>query len=209
MGSLHAGPSAQPTISTSKIFPNARLQSRFHQIFPFSSQNKVNWGNRGDHPKIFFIEILIFLLFRTPCKISKLKHKPFWEKQPISAFVRSKSAFLGGQGGSPKFFFSLESSYFCQLGAHAKFQNCSTNPSGRNSPFRLLSAQNRLFWGARAGPQFFLSYQNPNIFVTQEPMKNFKIVGQTLLGETAHFGFCPPKWAFLRGQGGPPKFVFH
>ena len=30
-------------------------------------------------------------------------------------------------------------------------------------------------------------------------MQNFKNVGQTLLGETAHFGFCPPKIGFFRG----------
>ena len=39
-------------------------------------------------------------------------------EQPISAFVRPKSAYLGGSGGSLKFL--LESSYFCYLGAHAK-----------------------------------------------------------------------------------------
>ena len=36
-------------------------------------------------------------------------------------FVRPKSAFFRGVGGVPKIYFSLESSYFCELGAHAKF----------------------------------------------------------------------------------------
>ena len=31
---------------------------------------------------------------------------------------------------------------------------------------------------------------NPNIFVTYEPMQNFKTIAQTLLGERAHFGYC-------------------
>ena len=39
-------------------------------------------------------------------------------------------------------------------------------------------------------------------------MENFKIVAQTLLGETAHFGFCPPKIGFLGGPGGVPKILF-
>ena len=56
---------------------------------------------------------------------------------------------------------STKISYFCYLGAHATFQNCRTNPSGRNGPFRLFSAQNRLFWGARGGPRnFFLSLES-------------------------------------------------
>ena len=79
-------------------------RSRFHQISPFSSLNRVNWGCRGDSPNIFFIGFLIFLLLRSPWKMSKLQHKPFWG----------------------------------------------------NSPFRLLSAQNRLFWGAWGGPQNFI-----------------------------------------------------
>ena len=38
-------------------------------------------------------------------------------------------------------------------------------------------------------------------------MQNSKTVAQTLLGETAHFSFCPPKIGFFRGQG-VPKFYF-
>ena len=39
-------------------------------------------------------------------------------------------------------------------------------------------------------------------------MQNFKTVPQTLLGETAHFGFCAPKIGFFREVGGVPEFVF-
>ena len=66
-----------------------------------------------------------------------------------------KIGLIGGVGGIPQISFSLDSQSFCYLGADGKFQNCSTNPSGRNSPFRHLSAQNRLFKGARGGPQIF------------------------------------------------------
>ena len=38
-----------------------------------------------------------------------------------------------GLGGVPEFFFWLESSYFCYLGAHAKFWNPTTTPSVRIS----------------------------------------------------------------------------
>ena len=31
-------------------------------------------------------------------------------------------------------------------------------------------------------------------------MQNSKTVVQTLLGETAHFGFCPPKIGFFNGH---------
>ena len=62
-------------------------------------------GGRGGPRNFFPIGIFIVLLLRSPCKILKWQHKHFWEKQPISAFVHPKSAFLGWQGGSPKIFF--------------------------------------------------------------------------------------------------------
>ncbi len=39
-------------------------------------------------------------------------------------------------------------------------------------------------------------------------MYNIKTVAQALLGETAHFGFCPPKIGFFRGVGGVPEICF-
>ena len=33
-------------------------------------------------------------------------------------------------------------------------------------------------------------------------MRNSKTVAQTFLGETAQFGFCPPKIGFFSGVGG-------
>ena len=42
-------------------------------------------------------------------------------------FVRPKSPFLGGLGG-PQISFALKSSYFCELGAHAKNLNPTTPP---------------------------------------------------------------------------------
>ena len=79
-------------------------------------------------------------------------------------FFPHKIGFLGGLGVVPEIFFSFESSYFCELGSHAKFQNCSTNPSGRNSTYRLLSVQNQLFVELGEVPDFF-PHWNPNIFV--------------------------------------------
>ena len=40
-------------------------------------------------------------------------------------------------------------------------------------------------------------------------MQNFKTVAQALLGETAHFGFCPPKIGLIEGVGGVPEFFSH
>ena len=61
-----------PPSTLAEIFRHECLKTRFPQIFPFSGQNRVNWGCRRDPPSIFFIEFLIFLLLRSPCKISKL-----------------------------------------------------------------------------------------------------------------------------------------
>ena len=40
------------------------------------------------------------------------------------------NAIFGGGRGGPRFFFGLESYYFCELGAHAKIRNPRTTPSG-------------------------------------------------------------------------------
>ena len=39
-------------------------------------------------------------------------------------------------------------------------------------------------------------------------MQKFKILRRPLLGETAHFGFCPPRIGFFRGLGGVPEIFF-
>ena len=39
--------------------------------------------------------------------------------------------YFGGLGGVPEIFFSMESSYFCEIETHAKFQNPSCPLSGR------------------------------------------------------------------------------
>ena len=47
--------------------------------------------------------------------------------------------------------------------------------------------------------------------VTYSCVQNFKIVAQTLLGETTDFGFCPPNIGFFRGLGGGagvPEILF-
>ena len=40
--------------------------------------------------------------------------------------------------------------------------------------------------GGGLSPKFFLFHWNPNIFVSKEPMQNFKILQYTLLGEKEH-----------------------
>ena len=44
-----------------------------------------------------------------------------------------KIGLIGGVGGVTEIRFSLESSYFCYLGAHAKIQNPSRLLSGRKA----------------------------------------------------------------------------
>ena len=61
------------TSALAEIFWRMCLQSRFHQISPFPSQNRVNWGLVGGGSPIFLlIGILIFMLPWSPYKISKL-----------------------------------------------------------------------------------------------------------------------------------------
>ena len=49
---------------------------------------------------------------------------------------------------------------------------------------------------------------NPNIFVTYEPMQNFKSIAQTLLGEIAHFGYCLAEIVFAVWGYGGSKYLF-
>ena len=127
-----------PPSALAEIFRHACLQSQFHQISPFSGQYRLKWGYRGDPPKIFFIGFL-------PMQNSKTVTQILLGETAHFSFCPPQIACFRGVGGFPEIIFSLDSSYFCYLGVHAKFQNCSTNPSGRNGPFWLLSAQNRLF----------------------------------------------------------------
>ena len=39
-------------------------------------------------------------------------------------------------------------------------------------------------------------------------MQKIKILQHPLLGQTAHFGFCPPKIGFFRGLGEVPEIFF-
>ena len=65
-------PPLSPPSALAEIFRHACLQSRFHQISPFSGQTRVNWGCSGNSPNVFFIGFLIFLLLRSPWKIPNL-----------------------------------------------------------------------------------------------------------------------------------------
>ena len=69
------------------------------------------------------------------------------------SFCPPKIGFFRGVGGVPEIDFPLKSSYFCYVGAHAKFQNCSINLSGRNSPFRLFPPKIVFIRGVRGNPK--------------------------------------------------------
>ena len=97
------------------------------------------------------------------------------------------------------FFFSLDSSYFCFLGVHAKLQNCSANPSEKNSPFWLLPAQNRLFGGARGGPQIFFFI---GIFIflwVRTPCKKLNFYDTPFWAQWPILAFFRQKTAFFIG----------
>ena len=49
------------------------------KIPPFSAQKSHSAGGMGGPPNFFLVGILIFLLLRSPCKISKPYDNPFWE----------------------------------------------------------------------------------------------------------------------------------
>ena len=131
------------------------------EISPFSAQNRLFWGARGGPRNFFFIGIFIFLLLRSPCKKLKSYDKPLYgfeqrhQQQDKKKKINLPKIVAYGT-------FRRKSSYFCFLGAHATFQNCRTNSSGRNGPFRLLSAQNRGLGGV---PEFFFDW-NLHIFVS-------------------------------------------
>ena len=115
-------------------------------------------------------------------------------------------AFLGGLGGVPEISFSFESLYFCYLGVHAKFQNCSTNPSWRNGPFRLFPAQNRLFGGSRGGPRSLIFVGILLFLLLRSPCKISKLLDKPFWEKQPISAFVRPKSAFLGGSGGSPKF---
>jgi hypothetical protein len=49
------------------------------KIPPFSAQKSHSAGGRGDPRFVLGVGILIFLLLRSPCQISKPYDNPFWE----------------------------------------------------------------------------------------------------------------------------------
>ena len=94
-----------------------------------------------------------------PSNISPMPSKAVSKPQPILGyfpFVRPPS----GSRGAPEIIFRMESSYFCDLGAHAKIRTPTITPSRL---FPLLSAHPRLICGGKGGPRFFLEWKPPSI----------------------------------------------
>jgi hypothetical protein len=73
------------------------------------------------------------------------------------------------------------------MGGRANGQACADGERGHWTTFKIppFSAQKSHRAGGRGGPRIFCCCWNPNIFVTQEPMQNFKTLRQSLLGELA------------------------
>ena len=195
-----------PPSALAEIFQHTCLQSRFHQISPFSSQNRVNWGFRGDSPNIFYIGFLIFFFVtQEPMQNSKTVAQTLMGETAHFGFCSPKIGFLGGLGGSSKFCFHWNSNIFVTQEPLQNFKTLEQTLLGKIAHFGFCSPKIGFFGGPGGVPKFYFHW-NPNVLVNQEPLQNFKTVAQTLLGETAHFGFCPPQIGFLGGQGGSPKF---
>ena len=84
-------------MQNSKTVPQTLLGETAH--FGFCPPKIGFLGGLGGSPNFFPIGIFIFLLIRSPCKLSKLQHKPFQVKQPILAFPAQKRLFQGGREG--------------------------------------------------------------------------------------------------------------
>ena len=117
----------------------------------------------------------------------------------IFNFFTPQYLIVRGVGGGSRLFFWLECYSIGNSGPHAKIWNPTTNFQFFHPPISHSA-------GGRGGNLNFFSDWNVIFLVTQEPMQNFKTVAQTLLGETAHFGFCPPKIGFCRGFWGSEIF---
>ena len=96
--------------------------------------------------------------------MSKLQHKPFWEKQPISAFVRPKSAFGGGGLGEVPKFFSMEIFIFSLLRNPCKISKLYHKPFWEIQPILSFVHPKSAFKGGQGGPQIFSSSLESSYF---------------------------------------------
>ena len=126
-----------------------------------------------------------------------------------------------GGGGVPKICFSLESSSFCYLGAHAKFQNPSCLLSGRkatSSERKKERARERKRNSASAdgGPRSRVRarrtlrsapYPRERIFSGARSCR-IQNSATSLSRIYLKLGHFPVKIGLIRGVGGVPDFIF-
>ena len=133
-------------------------------------------------PQIFFsLYSYYFRYLGAHSKLQNCSTNRSRRNSPFRLLSAPNRLFQGARGGPRIFFSPLESLYLCYLGAHAKFQNCRTNPSGRNSQFWLLSALNRLFQGAQGGPRNLIFIGILIFLLLRSPCKYLKSYDKSFL----------------------------
>ena len=152
--SAHAGPSAQPPIGTSGNF-----------LAHVSAESPSNASPN---------------LSEVISEVSELYDKPFLDIFDFSQFSGQNRVNWGGSG-APRFFFLLESSSLCYLGAHAKICNPMLSLSGIYLKLAHFPVKIGLIGGVGGVPKFFyigiLSFM-----LLGRPRKNLKSYDTPFLG---------------------------
>ena len=122
-------------------------------------------GGEGGVPEfLVLIGIFQFLLLGSPCKNLYSYDKSFWDIFEIIPFSGQNRVNWGARGVL-EIFFSLESSYLCYLGAHAKICTPMISLSGIYLKLAHFPVKIGLIGGLGGSPKFDFHW-NPPIFVT-------------------------------------------
>ena len=101
----------------------SHIQDSSHKsgpLFAIFRPKSAFLGGQGGSPKFFFHWILHIFVTQEPMQNSKTVAQTLLGETAHFGLFPPKIGFFRGVGGVPEIFFSLESSYFCYLGAHAK-----------------------------------------------------------------------------------------